>query len=463
MKLYRNAIILIIVLAIIVGVYFALDKFLPKEEEVVENNGNPFTLIDVKYDDVSEVIIENSGTTMVFTRTNADEWGLSSPANVRADKYKSKAVVLNLTPLKANKIIEENVKDLEKYGLDKPVVVTVKTSDGEEKVVEFGKKTLTGENYYARMKGEDTVYTVSDYYGGKLVIDLNYITDRNLFTIKAEDITNFTLFRDGQIAFSVYKGEDSSWLLSSPVEGSVDASKLQPVLEKVVGISANEYIDKSPEKLVEYGLDNPRYVIEIQTASATDKIFVGKDKDKGNTAYGMLESNGNVFILPLNSLNFVDKPLKDVIDVFAYIININDVNKVTVSMDGNYDVFDIEHTYDDEGKVKSSKFFANGIEVTAEDERGNNYFRNYYRALIGLPMSEVELGANPVGQPEISITYYITKNSSSMKVDFISKDDYYYYVMKNGKYSGILVAKKEFDKTDGVREEYRTLMDSLAK
>lgn len=460
MKLYRNAIILVLVLAVCIGAYYVVKKYMPKEEADIVQDGNPITLIDAQYDSVDRVVIENDGTKMVFVR-NGDEWGLSEPSNVRSDKYKSKAVVLNLTPLKANKIIEENVTDFAKYGLDKPCIVTVKYKDGTEETVEFGKRTVTGENHYVRMKDENTVYTVSDYYGGKLVIDLNYITDRTLFTMEVEDVRGFVLERGGKVAFSAVKDENESWVLSSPVEGNVDAAKLQPILETVAKITANEYVDKSPEKLAEYGLDNPKYAIEIATATVRDKIYVGNDKDKGNTAYAMQESTGNVFVLPMSSLNFVDKPIKDIIDVFAYIININDVNKVEVSMDGNNDVFDIQHTYDDTGKVTSSKFFANGVEVTAADDRGNNFFRNYYRALIGIPMSEVELGANPVGQPEITITYNIVKDGNKMKVDFISKDEFYYYVVKNGKYSGILVAKKEFNKTDGVREEYQTMMDSL--
>ncbi len=469
MKLYRNAAILVAVLAVIAVAYFLIDKYVPKPEAEVITDGNKYVLIDINYEDVKNVEISNKGIQMLFTRSG-DEWGLSIPAGVRSDKYKSKAVVLNLTPLKANKIIEEDASNLSKYGLDKPVVVTVRTKGGEEIVTEFGNKTLTGENYYVKMKDSNTVYAVSDYYGGKLVIDLKYIMDKNLLTMETEDITGFALKRDGKAVFSSVKLEDESWILNYPVDGNVDLAKLQPVLDTIKAISANEFLDSTPDLIKEYGLDNPRYSITIKTKEGTEEIIVGKDLVKDTTAYAMLGSNGSVFVLPMSSLNFVDKPLKDILDVFVYIININDVDTVITAFDGHTDKFEMVHTYKEDGiTVASSRFYYGGREITAADDRGNNYFRNFYRAVIGIPMGDVELEALPVGTPEITWTFHIKEGSSYirdsaiMRVDFISKDEYYYYVLRNGKYTGILAAKKEFDKVEGVRAEYTKLMDSLTQ
>jgi hypothetical protein len=50
-----------------------------------------------------------------------------------------------------------------------------------------------------------------------------------------------------------------------------------------------------------------------------------------------------------------------------------------------------------------------------------------------------------------------------MKVEFYSKDKDYYYVVKNGKYSNLLVLKSQFDKAEGVRPTYKTLMDLINK
>ncbi|MDD5602670.1 MAG: DUF4340 domain-containing protein [Eubacteriales bacterium] len=468
MKLYRNAAILVAVLAVILTAYFLIDRYMPKPEEETQTDGNIYTLIDLNYDQVENVEIDNRGLKMLFTRVG-DEWGLSLPENVRSDKYKSKAVVLNLTPLKANKIIEDEAENLAKYGLDNPVTVTVRTKTGELHVVEFGNKTLTGENYYAKMKDDVTVYAVSDYYGGKLVIDMKYIMDKNLLTMEVEDITGFSLERDGQPVFRSSKLEDESWVLTFPVNGNVDLAKLQPVLETVKAMTANEFLDNDAASIKEYGLDDPRYAFEIKTAVGAEKVLIGKDLVKDTTAYGMLESSGSVFILPMSSLNFVDKPLKDILDIFVYIVNINDIYKLVTTFDGHTDEFDIAHTFKEDGTVESSRFFYKGEEITAVDDRDNNLFRLFYRALIGIPMSEVDLDATPSGAPEFTWTLYIRegspyiKESDVMKIEFVSRDDFYYYVLRNGKYTGVLAPKKEFDNAEGVREEYARMIDSLAQ
>ena len=64
---------------------------------------------------------------------------------------------------------------------------------------------------------------------------------------------------------------------------------------------------------------------------------------------------------------------------------------------------------------------------------------------------------------EITFTYYRKVDPKVMKVEFIPKDERYYYVMRNGKYSGILVEKKKFDEPEGVRESYRKLIEAINK
>lgn len=78
-------------------------------------------------------------------------------------------------------------------------------------------------------------------------------------------------------------------------------------------------------------------------------------------------------------------------------------------------------------------------------------------------MSEVEPGAKPEGKPEVIITYYLKKAPGTMKVEYIPKDANNYYVVKNGKYSGIVVAKKKFDEPDGLRDTYKKLVQAMSK
>ena len=109
------------------------------------------------------------------------------------------------------------------------------------------------------------------------------------------------------------------------------------------------------------------------------------------------------------------------------------------------------------------KFFVDGIDASGKDSDDNQPFRTYYQALIGVLLDSVEIGAVPTGAPEIIIDYTLNVAPGRMKVEFIPKDKDYYYVVKNGVYSNILVQKSQFDKPEGVRDSYKKLMDFLKK
>jgi hypothetical protein len=102
-----------------------------------------------------------------------------------------------------------------------------------------------------------------------------------------------------------------------------------------------------------------------------------------------------VFSVSLGTFNFLDKPLKEIIEVFAYIVNIDDVNKIKVEMDG-YTV-DCELQTDKEDR-DNDKFFVNGKDVSdLKDDKGSVIFRKYYSALIGVKLSELKVEAQPSG------------------------------------------------------------------
>jgi len=480
MKLYRNAIILLVVLAIIIGVYYVV-KINRPDEFSGPTTANTISLWeDFTIDDIDTIQIENNGRKYVVTRiqkeqtteegtTTTEEWGLTYPENFKYDKYKSKAIALNLEDLKANKIIEEDASDLSKYGLDNPVVVTVNLKDGKKHVLEFGNKTVTGENFYAKVKDKNTVYTISNYFGRNMVFEPTYIRSTSILDIDSDSIIAFTMWRNGELAFDTRAPEEGSenrsegnyWSLTYPVEANVDFEAIIPMTQTASVLTAAEVVEIGAQDLSKYGLDNPSYAYELKTADKSYKVLLGNLRNEGSQIYAKLEDSNEVFAVNFNTLNFIDKPIDDIVDIYVYMEYIGSVEKIEVEMDGHKDLFEI--VPDPNGNTKNDKFYVNGKEVTAVDELGNNLFREYYSQLIGIQTKDVDLKTQPTGEPEITFTYYLKIEPGVVKIEFIPRDEYYYYVRKNGKYSGVLVQKKEFDKAGGVREVYRVLMASLGK
>jgi len=459
MKLYRNAIILIIILALLFGVYLFVAN--TKNKDSSQDSRNFEKIIDLDTMEMEEITVENEGEILIFVKKDK-EWELKYPEGVRYDSSKLNSVAINFSSVFVEKVIEENASNLAQYGLDKPVVVSSKMKDGTVETLEIGSLTPTGGAYYVKKKDSNKVYTTDTYTIKKVIVKRNDIRDRALFTVESGDITKISMERQGSTVFRAERpGEESNWTLTSPIEGNADITALAPMLEAITNSTVSEYVEENPQDMDKYGLSKPSYVLEFETSEGKTRLLMGQESKENSEIYVMQEGGNEVCTISLDPFTFLDKPLKEIVEVFAFITNIWDVDKIVVEMDGY--TANCELQTDPDKDTDNDKFFLNGKDASMKDENSRQPFRAYYQSLIGVTLSELEPDANPSGEAEITFTYYRKVEPNVMKVEFIPKDDHYYYVKRNGKYSGILVEKRKFDEPEGVRESYRKLMEAINK
>jgi len=453
MKLYRNAIILVVILGILTGSYFLLKN--RNQDEASDELDDTIKIFDLELSKIKEMTVETPEGVFEFEKKD-EEWTIVSPAGLKADKSAISSIASNIYSLNADKLVEENPSDLSKYGLDKPVVVTVKTEDGETKALEIGDETPTKSGYYVKEKGGDKVYVIGSYTGGKLKVTKNSIRDKKLFSVEQDDITALTMERNGEKVFSAIKESDTKWNLTYPVDAIAQYSSIVSMTEAIAQASVVEFIEENAADVEKYGLNNPRYALEFEASGSKTKLLFGSEKEKGSEVYAMLEGNNEVFTIRLSSFSFLDKPFKEIIDSFAHIASIWDVSKIEVEMDGQKVVSEISATEDGD----DDKFTVNGKDASMEDEYGDQPFRKYYQALIGITLYDIELGAEPTGEPEVTITYHQKIDPKLVKLEFIPKNDRFCYVVKNDKYTGIVIDKAKFD---NIRNAYKALVDVMEK
>jgi len=454
MKLFRNAIILVVVLAILTGAYIFL-KNRNVDKNSTDDSSDIIKIFDLELSKIKEMTVETPEGVFEFEKKD-EEWTVVSPAGLKADKSSISSIASNIYSLTADKLVEENPADLSIYGLDKPVVVTVKTEDGESKALEIGDQTPTKSGYYVREKGGDKVYIIGSYTGGRLKITKNSIRDKQLFTVEQDDITELTMERNQEKVFTARKTGDADWLVTYPIDATAQYSAMVPMLEAITQASVDEFIEENVEDLGKYGLNNPRYTLEFESSGKKTKLLLGSEKEKGYKVYAMLDGGNEVFTITLSSFSFLDKPFKEIVESFAHIVSIWEVSKIEVEMDGQNVVSEINATQEGE----DDKFTVNGKDASMEDDSGNQPFRKYYQALIGITLYDIELGVEPAGEPDVTITYHQKVDPSLVKLEFVPKNDRFYYVIKNGKYTGMVVDKVKFD---DIRNAYKTLIEVMEK
>jgi len=475
MKLYRNAIILVVVLALLIGAYVLVSKKKGSNTTNVATSTPNLTILNIDSTKISEVTIKNKNIQLDFTK-NKTEWVLKSPVGLKTNKDQISTVISGIMGIIPDKLIEEKASSLNQYGLDNPVLeVVISSSANKTQTLEFGNKTPTQEGYYLMDKASNKVVTVSTYTVEQFLDAKNAIRDKTLFNLTVDatagtvkDATGVSMDRAGKLLFTAKLGADGNWVLTAPFEANANADSVSPIIAAVSKLAISSFVEDNATDLDKYGLKNPAYALEVDTTSkGKNKILLGSAKQGSAELYAVLQGGKDVFTIDPSTLTFLDKPFKEIVEPFIYITHIDTVTRIDVTMDGRTDTSTILIDKD-KGTVKADKdkdkFTINGKDATAKDAKDDQPFRKYYQALIGITLDGIELGAVPTGNPEITINYTLTKAPGTMKVEFIPKDKDYYYVVKNGKYSNIVVQKSQFDKPDeGVRATYKTLIDLVNK
>jgi len=462
MKLYRNAIILIVIVALLAGAYYFLSRNMPKNEDEVET----IAITDIQAEDIESMTFKNSGNTFVMAVEDS-KWILKSPEDIIYDQSTVSTMCEAARNISAERVVEESAADLSPYGLNNPAgTVEIKLKDGTVKIIEVGDESPVGGVYYAKLSGESKVYTIRQYDANKLLTDRNGLKQKKLFDFELETVNAMSMERGGEILFKAKLTETEDWEMYEPIHGSANPSAILPMTEALATVRVSEFIEENPADLSKYGLDAPRYAFEIGSSEGgTYKLMLGKEKTRGKDIYAMLEGRDEVFTVSLDDFFFLDKPIDELFQVFAYIVNIDEVSEIYLTMDGKTTHMTLDVYVDEEGNRDNDKdkFTVNGKDASGKNEKGDQPFRVFYQALIGVTLDEIDLEGKPQGDPDITIEYKL-KNGDTMRIDYVPKDENFYYVLRNGEYANIIVRKNkgEFG-IKGLREKYKNLMDFLGQ
>jgi len=453
MRFYRNAIILVAVLAVLTGAYFLVNRVNSGKSTQTDEVINIVKIDDAE---MQEMTIENDEGIYKFKK-NGTEWEMISDNKFRYSKDRISGIATYFLELNAEKVVEENATDLSKYGLDKPVTITIKTADSETGML-FGNATATKESYYAMKKGDNTVYTVAIYIGENVRVKKDDLKDRALFTALSPDIKIMSLKRDDKVIFNAEMTNEAGWKMKEPIDGEVNMVKLNQSIESTIRAQVANFVEEDAKDLAQYGLDKPKYVLEIGTEKDKAVVELGMEKKDENEIYAKFKDSNDVLTFYASNLDFINLETTDFVQTLVYVADIRDVSSVDVTIDGKTVKSRIESEL---SKEENDKFFIDDKDVTVKGEEGKEAFKDYYMALIAVAFESVEPGAVPSGEPEIVIDYTLEVAPGRVKIEFIPKDENSYYVVKNGKYTNLVVAKSEFDKDDGVRKTYSKLIDLL--
>lgn len=130
---------------------------------------------------------------------------------------------------------------------------TASETDGEE----------PGETY-AKFRDSDSIFTVDEALHETFSVDPVDLRDRNLFTLKAEEV-RFVSLRKGEEKLVLQRMDDSGWMIMEPVQWEADDEIVSEFVRRVSRLRAEVFLKGPATNLPAFGLSPPDLVMSIDS------------------------------------------------------------------------------------------------------------------------------------------------------------------------------------------------------
>lgn len=290
MKRKKGLIIMLCILCILLAVYFALSSWnsRQKEEERAQEESEVIHVTDT---DAAEIVSfsYNMGSGPLSFEKRDGQWYYTEDEDFPLDQSVPEQIAAELGQITADRELKDG-DDPADYGLDKPAY-TLEFTDisGGAATVELG--NLTGDYYYGRVSGSDSIYTVP----ASLTEDLNYTLDDMAVLDDYPSIGSGNLVRES----ITQNGETTTY----DSENEDQAEDIAAVAGGLGAVTLSEAADYSVEEddLADYGLDEAsRITVEaVYTEDEEEKVLtlcIGDEDEDGNR-YVMINDSRIVYLI----------------------------------------------------------------------------------------------------------------------------------------------------------------------
>ena len=406
-----------------------------------------------------------SDTYKVELNKSGSNW-VTTDSKVEINQTAVDSVLSAISDLKADRVVEEDAKDLASYGLTKPTAtITATLEGGETKTVFLGKDTHVGNSYFLSLKDSTKVYAVLSAYNVPFQYKLEDFKNKNVgITFDPSKLTYLKITplngKPFEVKLSSNQDEQSkqyginSHIITMPYSYNIglDNSNLQPLLQVIPSISPDEVIEDAPTDLDKYGLKNP--VLELLAKDA-DKgevhIYFGKDKDSNNVYFKSSTKNA-VYTISKDVMKKLNIEPFSVATKFSYIVNIDTVDKLVIEGKGRTHTITFTRTLSKKAEKAGASDEYSTVYKIDDKAIEEETFKNFYQTVVGLTLDS-EINKTVDEKASYTTTFYLnTGDKKPVTVKYSEYDADFYATFIDGKSNFIISKEKLSSMFDGLEK-----------
>jgi len=458
MRMYKAVIISVVVLAVGIAGFFIVREIVERNTpaKVYELNT---VITNMRSDDIEELTIYNDGIMMPMqlrsetvydndgNKKIIEGWYLANEDEIKLSQSVIDGIVIASSNLVASEVIESEVEDIAKYGLDGSYYVAGKTDKGVEYKIILGSILYNREGYYAMLEGDTTVYAISNYSANQIYASRAELLDLNIFQGSLNEVTSFSLYKDEEIQFTVETdpNPDIVWIITHPVLSKADIGNADEMINNLLDLSRDEYIDVNPDDLSIYGLEYPNYSVTININEVAYTMLIGKEDIISNTFYAKMSDTEEVFSINASTMTFLDNEAIDMVYVIPYIPRLTNVKSVEINFTG-VDTLLLEIEFNPEHNLMDYTFNGTLINMVAGAQTWGSFF---FQQMISVPVVELDPDWEISGEPYGRLVYTYTDEVFET-IEYYERDEDTCYFVRNGYYSGLVIDRTYISQDRGL-------------
>ncbi len=443
MKLYRNLIIILVVIAILGTAMYFVTHYTPEkqgeENTPITSQEELISIYKTDYDNILELEVKTPNEHYTVSK-KGENWFLNGDDSIKVKQGSIVSLVNLASSVTAKKIISETSQNADDFGLLNPEsCLKIFLKDGKTDEIKIGDATLDGADYYISVSGDEKIYLKNAYGTESLIPSAQSLRDLTLISVDTEDLSiirEVYLYSQGNTPVRLKSTKSGTaekpsyqWKMHEPVYASMNTVIfINQIIPNFEEFTAAAVIEDYAKNLNLYGLNAPSAHLTIITDTASYKLRFGNETN--SYRYCMFEGKNTVYAVEKAKLDFLDISYLDLMSKLIHVENITDVQKIEITDDKKQ--FELEIRREN----KNETYLINGVTIKKDA------FSKAYQAVIGISLESVDLSKEPNIEPAASIKYTKT-DGSVVTVKFLEIDERNYRVTVNGK-GGSITSRKHF-------------------
>ncbi|GHU52954.1 hypothetical protein FACS1894132_03860 [Clostridia bacterium] len=471
---------LIILMSILVGVFvilLALYLFVDKEQNKKDYKANlgVMTTQIFSFDPLTTNNLTITNTDGVFSfqyNFDGNNWSpLLSSVDFEHNDYILNQIAYNLSNLSSLGTVTENAEDLSAYGLDNPYKIETTLTDGKVFTLLLGNISPANDFYYGMLPNAKIIYKFDVIIAQLLIASKNELKNVYIMDTDLKQIDYLHLERDGKTIFEM-KANDTFFDFIAPIRWKLDFTEASNVLNAAIRSQALQIVAEGDNVFSEYGFDKPFAIFTIKSKDGKERTvtFINYNPVTLNI-YGYYDNM--VLEFYTGDVDYLWEDTLELLDTVVYEETyMKDVDTLTFEYDGVDAILDITPNAVNNANLDLSWKYKNindgeytEIPILTSEQRDVMY--KLYIALLSVEFSTIDpdVPIDFVGFRDSYLKISLKRNNAPYNVDieYIRKDDTNFYVIIDGKYSGVTARLKEFEQTDRLIPVWNSMKSDFLK